>query len=176
MLKRTLSRLLAVCAVYSRFFDQEQESFSRDNPQNVKRFFDLLQSETDVYSVDVEYKEKWEKAWIDYEFFHVILQGVLENQGAIREKLNEITQSKGGMDHFHFLFQSILYVASFEFMQNVSTSSKIVIKEYLKIGDSYFDSSEITLLHPILDQIAVSFQAGKEIFPYIPGDPSRCLP
>ena len=87
-------------------------------------------------------------------FIKDIVNGTIERNDLIIKELETHLKEDLILSHLDKLFQVIIKCAVFEFLYKPKTSSKIIIKEYLKASNAFFDTSQTKYLNALLDKIS----------------------
>ena len=82
-----------------------------------------------------------------------LFKGVKINKEAIDQKIISSLGTSHTFKKFENLLKFILRSAVFELSFDNNLSKKIVISEYLKITDSFYNSKETSLINGVLDNI-----------------------
>lgn len=82
-----------------------------------------------------------------------ICTGVKSNNNAIDRDIISALGTSHSFKKFENLLKFILRAAVFELKYNSPLSKKIIISEYLKISDSFYDHKESSLVNGVLDNI-----------------------
>tara|TARA_Y100000590_G_C15240212_1_gene833493 strand:+ start:55 stop:459 length:405 start_codon:yes stop_codon:yes gene_type:complete len=87
-------------------------------------------------------------------FIKDIINGTLERNDLITEKLENHLKEDLILSHLDKLFQVIIKCAVFEFLYKPKTSAKIIIKEYLIASNSFLEDTQTKYLNALLDKIS----------------------
>ena len=87
-------------------------------------------------------------------FIKDVVNGTIERNDLITGELETHLKDDLKLSHLDKLFQVIIKCAVFELLYKPKTSSKIIIKEYLKASNAFFDISQTKYLNALLDKIS----------------------
>ena len=135
---KSLQRMLAVQLLY-------QESLNPNNNDfNINK---MLKETIETLKLNKLKKQS------NLNFAKKIYQGVLSNNNSIDNDILSTLGSSHDFKKFENLLKFILKAAVFELNYDNQLSKKIIISEYLKITDSFYDNKEASLINGILDNI-----------------------
>ena len=95
-------------------------------------------------------------------FIKDIINGTLERNDLITEKLENHLKEDLILSHLDKLFQVIIKCAVFELLYKPKTSSNIIIKEYLVASNSFLEDSQTKYLNALLDKISSKIRNSNE--------------
>ena len=118
---------------------------AKDNPRVVviqKLYGHHLNKESEITFPKHRYKK----------FIKDVVNGTIERKGLIqdfmiRELKNDINENKTEL-----IIKLMIMAAIYEFMYMHKTPVKVVISEYLKVADSFIQSSQKSFLNAVLDK------------------------
>ena len=87
-------------------------------------------------------------------FIKDVVNGTLERDEIITDEINNHLNTDLNMIRLDKVFQVIIKSAIFEFLYKPRTSTKIIIKEYLKASNFFIDISQTKYLNALLDKIS----------------------
>ncbi len=87
-------------------------------------------------------------------FIKDVVNGTLERDELITDEINNHLNTDLNMIRLDKVFQVIIKSAIFEFLYKPRTSTKIIIKEYLKASNFFIDISQTKYLNALLDKIS----------------------
>jgi N utilization substance protein B len=87
-------------------------------------------------------------------FIKDVVNGTLERDEVITDEINNHLNTDLNMIRLDKVFQVIIKSAIFEFLYKPRTSTKIIIKEYLKASNFFIDISQTKYLNALLDKIS----------------------
>lgn len=144
MLRRTLSRLIAVQILYQKSFNQIDES----NIGQIKN--DVVENYLIDFNDEIEsYREK-----IDENFLDNLLSGLPMVIDTIDEIIEKNLKKNWQIKDLDEILLQILRLAIFELKYIKNIPVKVVIDEYVSISASFFDEKKVTFVNATLDKIA----------------------
>ena len=87
-------------------------------------------------------------------FIKDVVNGTIERNDLIIDELETHLKDDLKLSHLDKLFQVIIKCAVFELLYKPKTSSKIIINEYLKASNVFFDTPQTKYLNALLDKIS----------------------
>ena len=82
-----------------------------------------------------------------------IFNGVMKNVDAINLDISKSLGASHSFNKMENLLKSIFHAAVFELNYGPKVPKKVIIKEYLKITDSFYSEKEAGLVNGVLDNI-----------------------
>ena len=120
---------------------------ARENPRTIviqKLYSHHLNKDSGIIFPKHRYKK----------FIKDVVNGTLERNELITEELENRLKEDLILSHLDKLFQVIIKCAMFELLYKPKTSSKIIINEYLKASNVFFDTPQTKYLNALLDKIS----------------------
>lgn len=90
----------------------------------------------------------------DETFFTAILTGTIENQVFIDRTVNDILAAGWRLERLDATVRAILRAGAFELIYREDVPPKVVISEYVRLAESFFEGEEVGFVNGILDKIA----------------------
>ena len=144
LLKRSLSRLIAVQSLYQYDFYQGQIAIDLIAQQLVENYF--LSGDEELA---LSYRDK-----IDDNLLKSLISGVILALPDIDEEMQSLLNEGWEIDKLSDVLLPILRLAIFElkFMKDVPT--KVVISEYVDLAACFYEVKKVTFVNGILQNIA----------------------
>ena len=138
---KSLSRYLAVQAIFNQSFGFDQKQIEKDFvKQNDFRF----QIDSDL---------EFDKKTFDKVFFKKIFNNVFEKEDFICDLISNNLQKSWTFKRLPKVLQALLRVAISEMITYPQTSLGIIITEYLMLAESFNIDKENNFINAILDKI-----------------------
>lgn len=143
-IKRSLSRLIAVQALYQYDFYQGDKDIRELAKQLSENYFLSEEEEKSTSYVDK----------IDGDLLESLLSGIILVLPNIDEEIKSFLKGEWRVEDLPDLMLPILRFASFElkFMKNIPT--KVVISEYVDLAACYYEEKKVTFINKVLQNIA----------------------
>jgi transcription antitermination protein NusB len=87
-------------------------------------------------------------------FFRDVLQGVLDNQKSIDQRIHAALQGGWPLARIEAVMRAILRAGAFELMMRKDVPMRVVIKEYVDVAGAFFGSVEAGMINAVLDRLA----------------------
>ena len=140
VLPKTLSRYLAVQAVYNLIISSEKDEIINNfNSKNSLIFID--------------FEKQIKKKNINKNFFLKIFNNFCDKKISIDELISKNLNGKWSLARLPLVVSAVLSVAVSEIILFPKTSIKIIVSEYLEIAESFHNIDEIKFINAILDKI-----------------------
>ena len=140
VLPKTLSRYLAVQAVYNLIISSEKDEIINNfNSKNTLIFLD--------------FEKQIKKKNINKSFFLKIFNNFCDKKISIDELISKNLNGKWSLGRLPLVVSAVLSVAVSEIILFPKTSIKIIVSEYLEIAESFHNIDEIKFINAILDKI-----------------------
>ena len=85
-------------------------------------------------------------------FIKDVVNGTIERMELIQDLINKKLKNDINQNKTDLMINLMIMAAIYEFMFMHKTPIKVVIAEYLKVSDSFFDESQKSFLNAILDK------------------------
>lgn len=85
-------------------------------------------------------------------FIKDVVNGTIERMELIEDLINKELKNDINQNKTELMIKLMIMAAIYEFMFMHKTPIKVVITEYLKVSDSFFDESKKNFLNAILDK------------------------
>jgi len=85
-------------------------------------------------------------------FIKDVVNGTIERMELIQDLINKELKNDINQNKTELMIKLMIMAAIYEFMFMHKTPIKVVITEYLKVSDSFFDESKKNFLNAILDK------------------------
>ncbi len=144
--KKFAARLCAVQGLY--------EISMGDVPQDVEAFIADIRVRAKDYTADADIKGAPHPTLLGQ-----LVQGVLFRTADLDAKIDACLSDKWNKDRVLPLVRMILRCGVFELMVLMETPTPVVISEYVKLAELFFDEPEKKLVHALLDKIAKEIRA-----------------
>lgn len=140
VLPKTLSRYLAVQAVYNLIISSEKDEIINNfNSKNTLIFID--------------FEKQIKKKNINKNFFLKIFNNFCDKKISIDELISKNLNGRWSLARLPLVVTAVLSVAVSEIILFPKTSIKIIVSEYLEIAESFHNIDEIKFINAILDKI-----------------------
>ena len=140
VLPKTLSRYLAVQAVYNLIISSEKDEIINNfNSKNTLIFID--------------FEKQIKKKNINKNFFLKIFNNFCDKKISIDELISKNLNGRWSLARLPLVVNAVLSVAVSEIILYPKTSIKIIVSEYLEIAESFHNIDEIKFINAILDKI-----------------------
>ena len=140
VLPKTLSRYLAVQAVYNLIISSEKDEIINNfNSKNTLIFID--------------FEKQIKKKNINKNFFLKIFNNFCDKKISIDELISKNLNGRWSLARLPLVVNAVLSVAVSEIILFPKTSIKIIVSEYLEIAESFHNIDEIKFINAILDKI-----------------------
>ena len=141
LISKSLSRYLAVQAIFSQSFGFDKKKIERD-------FFDQNDSK---FNIDLDCEVDMRK--FDKVFFKKIFNNVFEKEDFICDLISNHLQENWTLKRLPKVLQALLRVAISEMISYPQTSMGIITTEYLMLAESFSIEKENNFINAILDKI-----------------------
>lgn len=138
-LARSAARLKAVQALY-------QMAISGGSAEKIINQF--AESEADARVDDAPIAEA------DTVLFADLVRGTLANMAQVDEMLSACLDDAWPAERMEILLRAILRCGAYELFSQPSVPARVVISEYVRVTDAFFDGKEPSLVNAVLDRLA----------------------
>lgn len=146
--RRTLTRIMAVQVFYQfEFFEKKQDLDVLKN--NLVENY-ALHADEEVSS----YREK-----IDYEFLRNLVNGLSLAHVEIDQEVTSFLRGEWTLEKLPNILLQILRFGAFELKFTRDIPFKVLINEYVDIAAMFFDSTKITFVNSVLENLAKKYRA-----------------
>ena len=121
------------------------ENIEKVNPRVIviqKLYTHHLNTDTELYFPKHRYKK----------FIKDVVIGTIERKELIQNLLDKELKKNINEDKTHLMVKLMIMAAIYEFMFMHKTPVKVIIAEYLKVSDSFVETSQKNFLNAILDK------------------------
>ena len=121
------------------------ENIKKVNPRLIviqKLYTHHLNTDTELYFPKHRYKK----------FIKDVVIGTIERKELIQNLLDKELKKNINEDKTHLMVKLMIMAAIYEFMFMHKTPVKVIIAEYLKVSDSFVETSQKNFLNAILDK------------------------
>ena len=121
------------------------ENIEKVNPRVIviqKLYTHHLNTDTELYFPKHRYKK----------FIKDVVIGTIERKELIQKLLDKELKKNINEDKTHLMVKLMIMAAIYEFMFMHKTPVKVIIAEYLKVSDSFVETSQKNFLNAILDK------------------------
>ena len=87
-------------------------------------------------------------------FIKDVVKGTIERKDLIQDLINKELNDDINENKTEIILKLLIMAAIYEFMFMHKTPIKVIISEYLKVSDFFFDDSQKSFLNAILDKIS----------------------
>ena len=87
-------------------------------------------------------------------FIKDVVKGTIERKELIQDLIDKELMNDINENRTELIVKLMIMAASYEFMFMHKTPIKVIISEYLKVSDFFFDDSQKSFLNAILDKIS----------------------
>jgi len=101
-----------------------------------------LNKDTELYFPKHRYKK----------FIKDVVTGTIERKDLIQDMINDKLKENINQNKTELMVKLMIMAAIYEFMFMHKTPIKVIISEYLKVSDSFIESSQKNFLNAILDK------------------------
>lgn len=146
-IKKTIARLIAVQALYSQDVG--------NNTNDINSLTDELVNLATENSSS-PFKEQDLKSKVDKKFFNIVIDQTTQNKEQIDSTITEFLDKNWNLEKLGPLMRAILRAAVFELSYELKTPVNVIISEYVKITNVFFDdedAGEIGFVNAILENI-----------------------
>ena len=144
---RTTARLAAVQALYE--IEVSGANVNEVVPDMVGRGFANLLEDSSV-----------KVARPDAKLFERLVLGSFEDRGILDQLIVDSLQQPGHFERIEVILRAILRLGAYELLAMSDVPAKVVISEYMDIGDAFFGGKELSLINAVLDRIAHNIREG----------------
>ncbi|MFO1148940.1 MAG: transcription antitermination factor NusB [Alsobacter sp.] len=95
------------------------------------------------------------------EFFRAILQGVVQNQVAIDQKVDAALAKGWPLRRIETVLRAVLRAGAFELMHRPDVPAKVAISEYVDLTRDFYEGEEAGLVNAVLDSIGRDVRAAE---------------
>ena len=123
------------------------ENIKKVNPRLIviqKLYTHHLNTDTELYFPKHRYKK----------FIKDVVIGTIERKELIQNLLDKELKENINENKTHLMVKLMIMAAIYEFMFMHKTPVKVIIVEYLKVSDSFVETSQKNFLNAILDKVA----------------------
>ena len=149
IISKSLSRYLAVQAIFNQSFGFDKEKIEQD-------FYDQKDTK---FNIDLDCELDIKK--FDKIFFKKIFNNVFEKEEYIYDLISKNLGSSWTLSRLPKVLQAILKVAISEMITYPRTSMGIIITEYLMLAESFSIEKENNFINAILDKIHKTLQVNE---------------
>lgn len=144
---RTTARLAAVQALYE--IEVSGANVHEVVPDMVGRGFANLLEDSSV-----------KVARPDAKLFERLVLGSFEDRGILDQLIVDSLQQPGHFERIEVILRAILRLGTYELLAMSDVPAKVVISEYMDIGDAFFGGKELSLINAVLDRIGHNIREG----------------
>ena len=123
------------------------ENIEKVNPRVIviqKLYTHHLNTDTELYFPKHRYKK----------FIKDVVIGTIERKELIQNLLDKELKKDINENKTHLMVKLMIMAAIYEFMFMHKTPVKVIIAEYLKVSDSFVETSQKNFLNAILDKVS----------------------
>ena len=146
---KSLSRYLAVQAIFNQSFGFDQKQIEKD----------FVKQNDFKFHIDSDLE--FDKKTFDKVFFKKIFNNVFEKEEYIYDLISKNLESSWTLSRLPKVLQAILKVAISEMITYPRTSIGIIITEYLMLAESFSIEKETNFINAILDKIHKTLQVNE---------------
>jgi N utilization substance protein B len=95
------------------------------------------------------------------EFFRAILQGVIQNQVAIDQKVDAALAKGWPLRRIETVLRAVLRAGAYELMHRPDVPAKVVISEYVDLTRDFYEGEEAGMVNAVLDSIGREVRASE---------------
>ena len=137
--QRVEARIAAIKALYSNEVNEEKKSAAQLALEMISMY---------------ESKQDDELVTPDRRYLKQLLEGVIEHQTVIDEKISAHLQAGWKIERLGAVMLSLLRSAVFEILQYEKLNLKVIINEYVEIAHGFFEKKDVNFVNGVLDKIA----------------------
>ncbi len=93
----------------------------------------------------------------DAETLSKLVQGVEERKDDLKDLIQPHLKNRE-LENLDGLLQSMLYVGTFELLDNTETDVAILMNDYIDVAKAFYDDKEASLVNAVLDGVAKSIR------------------
>lgn len=90
----------------------------------------------------------------DKGFFAELVRGTHARQAQLEEMLTAALDESWPAERMEFLLKAILQCGAYELLAQPAVPARVVISEYVRVADAFFEGKEPALVNAVLDRIA----------------------
>lgn len=94
-------------------------------------------------------------------FFRAIVEGVVADQRSIDVAIDEALAKGWPLKRIEAVLRAILRAGVFELKNRPDVPLRVIISEYMRVTDSFYNEQEPALVNGVLDAIARDVRAGE---------------
>jgi len=95
------------------------------------------------------------------EFFRAILQGVVQNQMGIDQKVDAALSKGWPLRRIETVLRAVLRAGAYELMHRPDVPAKVVISEYVDLTRDFYEGEEAGMVNAVLDSIGRDVRASE---------------
>jgi N utilization substance protein B len=95
------------------------------------------------------------------EFFRAILQGVVQNQMGIDQKVDAALAKGWPLRRIETVLRAVLRGGAYELMHRPDVPAKVVISEYVDLTRDFYEGEEAGMVNAVLDSIGRDVRASE---------------
>lgn len=95
------------------------------------------------------------------EFFRAILQGVVQDQVGIDQKVDAALAKGWPLRRVEAVLRAVLRAGAFELMRRRDVPAKVVISEYVDLTRDFYEGEEAGLVNAVLDSLGRDLRASE---------------
>jgi N utilization substance protein B len=95
------------------------------------------------------------------EFFRAILQGVVQNQVAIDQKVDAALAKGWPLRRIETVLRAVLRAGAYELMHRPDVPAKVAISEYVDLTRDFYEGEEAGMVNAVLDSIGRDVRASE---------------
>jgi transcription antitermination protein NusB len=95
-------------------------------------------------------------------FFRAIVSGVVEDQLAIDRAIDDALAKGWPLTRIEAVLRAILRAGVFELKNRHDVPLRVIMSEYMRVTDSFYNEQEPALVNAVLDAIARDMRAGEK--------------
>ncbi|MBX2809156.1 MAG: transcription antitermination factor NusB [Cellvibrionaceae bacterium] len=108
---------------------------------------------TAPHIIEAEFRSDYDMTHVDSDYFHELLHKVSASADALDQQYQAYLQQRS-LDELDPITQSLLRMATYEFLNRIDVPYKVVINEAVSLGKKFGANDSYKFINGVLDQLA----------------------